>query len=183
MIVTDMRTARARASRRWRELSAMRRQRESRVCFLPRRHWQWRKLLDRTGTTLADYDLFEVNEAFASQGPRQRQRARDGHGEGQRQRRCNRARPPYRCQWREDFDDAAVCVAGAPAADGAWRCCVWAVAARWLSRLKHSSAGLLFAFLAQSVPVIRRLLCIYRLACGARVSLQQLTSLSMRNAH
>ena len=54
------------------------------------------KVLDRAGMAISDFDLFEVNEAFASVVLSWAQEHRRRHGQGQRQRRRDRARPPGR---------------------------------------------------------------------------------------
>ena len=54
------------------------------------------RLLDRTGMAISDFDLFEVNEAFASVVLSWAGDARRRPGQGQRQRRRDRPRPPGR---------------------------------------------------------------------------------------
>jgi len=53
------------------------------------------KALARAGLTIGDLDLYEINEAFASQSIACMRESEDGSGEGQRQRRrdCARASP------------------------------------------------------------------------------------------
>ena len=55
-----------------------------------------RKLLAKTGLTIEEIDLFELNEAFAAQSLYCVARARHRSREAQRQRRRHRARPPAR---------------------------------------------------------------------------------------
>ena len=52
------------------------------------------RVLERSGMTIGDIDVFEVNEAFASVVLSWTERARARSGPGQRQRRRDRARPP-----------------------------------------------------------------------------------------
>ena len=54
------------------------------------------QVLARTGMSIADIDLFEVNEAFASVVLSWAQVHKRRHGQGQRQRRRDRPRPPGR---------------------------------------------------------------------------------------
>ena len=54
------------------------------------------RALDRAGLTLADVDLFEINEAFAAVGHRVDARARHRRRRRQRQRWGDRPRPPDR---------------------------------------------------------------------------------------
>ena len=54
------------------------------------------KLLDRTGMAISDFDLFEVNEAFASVVLSWAGQHRRRPGQGERERRRDRARPPGR---------------------------------------------------------------------------------------
>ena len=55
-----------------------------------------RKVLERTGLTLDDIDLFEVNEAFAAQYLAVEKELGLDREQGQRQRRRDRAGPPAR---------------------------------------------------------------------------------------
>ena len=54
------------------------------------------KLLKRHGLTVDDIDIWELNEAFASQCLYSPRHARHRPGEVQRQRRLDRDRPPVR---------------------------------------------------------------------------------------
>ncbi len=54
------------------------------------------RVLEKAGMTIADIDLFEVNEAFASVAMSLGPAPRAGLGQGQRQRRRHRHRPPGR---------------------------------------------------------------------------------------
>jgi len=73
-----------------------------------------RRLLKRTGTTLADYDLFEVNEAFAAQvvadGKELTRTA--GLEQGQRQRRSHCPGPPDRLLWGAGVGNPHLCAQG-----------------------------------------------------------------------
>ena len=75
-----------------------------------------RKVLERAGLTIADIDLFELNEAFAAQSLAVVRELGARPGEGQRQRRRDRARPSDRRQRRARADDADLCAAGEEAA-------------------------------------------------------------------
>ena len=59
-----------------------------------------RKVLARTGLSVADLDRVELNEAFASQVLAEHAHARAGRGARQRERRRDRRRPPARGERR-----------------------------------------------------------------------------------
>ena len=65
-----------------------------------------RKLIEKIGLAIDDFDLVEINEAFAAQVMADGTRARLRLGQGQRQRRRDRARPPDRRLRRARSSDA-----------------------------------------------------------------------------
>ena len=65
------------------------------------------KLLERSGMTIDDIDLVEINEAFASVVLAWEKELHPDMVEGQRQRRGHRPRPPARLLGRPAHDDAA----------------------------------------------------------------------------
>ena len=65
-----------------------------------------RKLLAKTGLSINDIDLVELNEAFASQARLLPDAARDPRRQDQRQRRGDRARPSARLHRRQAGRDA-----------------------------------------------------------------------------
>ena len=66
-----------------------------------------RRLEERTGLGVRDFDLIELNEAFAAQVLAVLQRHADPAGSAERQRRRHRARTPDRLHRRADCRDAA----------------------------------------------------------------------------
>ena len=72
-----------------------------------------RKVMEKGGYRIGDFDLIEANEAFAAQCVADGKGAGMGPGAGQRQRWGDRARAPHRRQWCADPDHAPLCHAGA----------------------------------------------------------------------
>jgi hypothetical protein len=102
-----------------------------------------RKLLERNGMTIDDFDLFEVNEAFAPVLAGVAARARPGHGPRQRQRRRHGARPPARLDRRPAAHDA--CCTSSSARTRRWassRCAAAAGSARARSSSASDRPGL-----------------------------------------
>jgi hypothetical protein len=87
-----------------------------------------RKLLAKMKLTVNDFDLIEVNEAFAAQTLADGKELRVGLVAGQRERRGDRAGAPHRGQRRTNLDDARVGHEGSQRRARVWRRSAWAAA-------------------------------------------------------
>ena len=110
------------------------------------------KVLAKAGMTMKDIDLYEVNEAFASDRAQLGQGARRRHGQAERERRGHRAGPPGRGDRQPaDHDDPARARAAPTRPTASCRC---AVAARWRRAPSSSGSDAGAAGLAARTPTI-----------------------------